>query len=207
MTDIFKKIGTLIGASDVCFAKMITDDKTGTTYETEIHPAPGVIEVALTANVTNEVLGADNVTAYDILNSLDGFDVSLTMASLGEEGTAFLLGNAIDKNGVRLENANDIAPYVAMGFKTMRSDKSYDYIWLYKGKFAPSDQTFRTREKGAVNWQTPTLTASFAPRVSDMNIRGIVNDKSEKAASIVNTFFASVYQPSVGGSNVPADPE
>jgi len=200
MSTLFKKIGTLIGVSNVCFAKLLTDETTGTTYETEVHEAPGVIEVALTANVTNEVLGADNVTAYDILNSLDGFDLSLTMASLGDEGTAFLLGNTIDSNGVRLENAEDVAPYVAMGLKTMRSDKSYDYMWLYKGKFAPSDQTFRTREKGTVNWQTPTLTASFAPRASDKNIRGVVNDKSEKAAEVIGTFFQQVYEPSTEGA-------
>lgn len=204
--ELFKKMGVLIGASDVCFAKMLTDEATGTTYETEVHKAPGVIEVALTANVTNEALGADNVTLYDILNSLDGFDLSLTMASLGEEGTAFLLGNTLDKNGVRLENAEDVAPYVAMGLRTMRSDKSYDYMWLYKGKFATSDQTFRTREKGTVNWQTPTLTASFAPRVSDKNIRGVVNDQSAQAASIIKTFFDSVYEPSVE-AEASADPE
>lgn len=197
MADLFKKIGTLIGVSGVCFAKLTADEASGTTYDTEVQKAPGVIEIALTANVTNEVLGADNVTAYDILNSLDGFDVSLTMASLGDEGAAFLLGNTIDNNGVRIENADDVAPYVAMGFQTMRSDKSSDYIWLYKGKFAPSDQTFRTKEKGTVNWQTPTLTASFAPRISDKNIRGIVNDKAAKAASIIKTFFDAVYEPSV----------
>lgn len=197
----FKKIGVLIGASNVCFAKMTSDEAGGTAYDTEVYSAPGVIEVALTANVTNEALGADDVTMYDILNSLDGFDLSLTMASMGEEGTAYLLGNSIDKNGVRLENADDIAPYVAMGLKTMRSDKSYDYMWLYKGKFAPSDQTFRTREKGTVNWQTPTLTASFAPRVSDKNIRCVVNDQSTQAASIIKTFFDTVYEPAANAAS------
>lgn len=202
---IFKKIGTLIGVENACFAKITKDDATGTEYETDIQEAPGLIEIALTANVTNEALGADNITLYDIINGLDGFDVSVTMASMGEAGTAYLLGNKIDSNGVRLENAGDVAPYLAMGFKTLRSDGSYDYIWLLKGKFAPSDQTFRTKEKGKVNWQTPTMTASFAPRISDKNIRAIVNDQETKAAAIIGGFFKSVYTPTLGEAAAAAE--
>lgn len=77
------------------------------------------------------------------------------MQALEPTGKAFLLGGTVDSKGVLIEGGDDIAPYVAMGFKTARSDGTDDYIWLYKGKFAPGDETFRTKEQGTVNWQTP----------------------------------------------------
>lgn len=192
------KIGILIGCKDVVFAKMLTDTNSETTYDTEIFSAPGVIEVGLTAQITNENLAADDVPLYEVFNSLDGFELSLNMASLGSDGKAYLLGNKIDNNGVLVEASDDDAPYVAMGFKTARSDGSEDYVWLTKGKFAQSDSTYRTREKGQMNWQTPTLKATFMPRISDNRIRFTVNNKDTKAASVLDTFFNSVYDPVEG---------
>lgn len=189
-----KKLGVLIGCRDVVFAELESDDASGTTYATEIKQAPGVIEIALTAQATNETLGADDVALFEALTSLDGFEVSVTMASLGSDAKAFLLGATIDEKGVLIESAADQAPYVAMGFKTARSDNSDDYVWLYKGRFAQSDQTFRTKEQGTVNWQTPALTGTFLPRVSDKRLRATVNTKDELAASILSTFFDSVYE-------------
>ena len=189
-----KKTGILVGCRDVVFAKMTADASTGTTYETDLFQAPGVIEIALTAQVTNENLAADDVPIYEVLNSLDGFDVSLTMASVGPDGKAYLLGNTVDTKGVLLEASDDDAPYVAMGFKTARSDGSDDYIWLYKGKFAQGDNTFHTKERGTVNWQTPVLTGTFMPRISDKRLRCSVNTADTAAASILSTFLTAVYE-------------
>ena len=194
-----KKTGILIGCRNVVFCKMTSDAASGTVYEEDIFSAPGVIEAALTAQVTNENLAADDITIYEVLNSLDGFDLSLTMASVGADGKAFLLGSTIDDNGVLIEASDDNAPYVAMGLKTARSDGSDDYIWLYKGKFAQGDSTFRTKERGTVNWQTPVLTGTFMPRISDKQIRAIVNTKESKAASILGSFFNAVYESSADG--------
>lgn len=197
MNSAFKKVGVRIGVSDLCFAKLTKDDHTGTTYDSDIHSAPGVVEIALTANTTEDQLGADDNPMYDILNSKDGFDVSITMASLGSDGCAYLLGSTIDANGVEVEGSDDIAPYVAAGFKSKRSDGSYDYIWLLKGKFAQGDSTYRTAEQGTVNWQTPVLNGKFAPRISDKKMRARVNSKNEAAANTIKTFFDSVYSPSI----------
>lgn len=191
----FKKVGVRIGCRDVVFAKLQSDNSEGVTYDTEIMSAPGVVEIALTALVSSDNLGADDVALYEILNSVDGFDVSIVMASLGNDGRAFLLGNKIDDNGVLIESSDDIAPYVAMGFKSARSDGSDDYIWLYKGQFAQSDATFRTKEKGQVNWQTPTVKASFAPRINDKRIRAILHSADDASQTALKTFFDAPYAP------------
>ena len=189
-----EKHGILIGCRDVVFCKMTADAAAGTTYESTIYQAPGVIEVGLSAQVTNESLAADDVPLYEVFNSLDGFELTLSLAALGADARALLMGNTKDAKGVLKEASDDQAPYVAMGFKTARSDGTDDYIWLYKGKFAQSDSTFHTKEKGQVNWQTPSLTATFIPRISDKLIRAIVNSGETDAATILATFFSTVYE-------------
>lgn len=189
----FEKTGILVGCRNVVFVKMTSDDSTGSVYDADVYSAPGVIEIGLTAQTTNENIAADDVSLYEVFTSLDGFDVALNLASLGPDGRAFLLGNEVDANGVLVEASNDDAPYVAMGFITARSDGSDDYVWLYKGKFAQSDATYHTKERGQVNWQTPTLNGTFMPRISDSKVRATVNSSEAKAASILATFFDSVY--------------
>ena len=194
------KQGILIGCKDVVFAQMSTDTSSGTTYG-DTFSAPGVIEIALTAQTTNESIAADDIPLYEALTSLDGFEVSITLAQLGSDGKAFLLGGNIDSKGVLLESSDDEAPYVAMGFKATRSDDSYDYVWLYKGKFTQGDSTYHTKEKGTVNWQTPVLTGTFMPRVSDGRVRATVNSNDVAASTILTGFFTAPYEtPTVGGT-------
>lgn len=190
----FKRIGVLVGVRDLVFAKVTKDDSTGVTYETDIKKAPGVIEIALTAQISEDQLGADDNPYYEIMNSKDGYEVAITQAALGADMTSYLLGTTVDTNGVEVENGSDEAPYVACGFKSARSDGSDDYVWLYKGKFAPGDQTYHTKEQGTVNWQTPTLNGQFGPRIYDKDIKARVNSKDESASSILGAFFDTVYQ-------------
>ncbi len=188
--------GIIIGVEGLVFCKLKTDTQSGTTYDDAIYSLPGIQEIVITPNATEDVFPADNITAYEIVTMLDSFDVSITVADLGAEGESFLLGRTIDENGVLLTNQNDEAPYVAMGFKSTRHGGSMDKIWLYKGKFGPSELKFRTKEKGKVNWQAPVLTATFAARISDGEMKAVVNSKDTTAATTYATFLDSVYVPS-----------
>lgn len=190
----FNKKGVLIGVRDLVFCKLTKDETDAHTYDAEIKQAPGVIEVAMAAQRTEDQLGANDNAYYEIMASNDGYEVSVTQASMGNDMVSFLLGSAIDANGAVIENSGDLAPYVAMGFKTARSDGSDDYVWLYKGKFGPGDSTFHTKEQGAVNWQTPVLTGMFGPRIHDANIKAVLNTKDEDAAGALAAFFETVYE-------------
>lgn len=190
----FKKVGTLIGCRDLCFAAITAESSASTTYDTTIHTAPGVIEIALTAQVAEAQLGANDNPYYEIMQALDGFEVNVTQAALGSDLVAFLRGITVDANGAVIESSDDKAPYVAMGFKTRRSDGSDDYIWLYRGRFAPGDQTFKTKEKGTINWQTPTLKGVFGPRLNDRQIKAVLNSGDvAQGSTVLESFFSSVY--------------
>lgn len=201
----FRKVGIRIGTKNVVFSKIKKDDATGVEYD-EVISAPGVVEVVLTYNVTNEPVAGDDNPVYEQLNSLDTIDVSVTVNSLGKDGEAFLLGREIDENGVLITGSSDIAPDVAMGFESARSDKSNDDIWLLKGQFRPSDETFRTKEKGKINWQQPKLTGTFGPRIFDSNLKISVNTEDDDVdAEFLKSFFDAVPEiaPKAAGGGTP----
>ena len=191
-----KKMDIIIGVRNAILAQLMTDSASGVTYATALKRLPGLIEIALTFNMTEEMLGADDVSIYDILRMLDSVEVAMTTASIGKDGESFLLGHQIDDNGVMHIGQNDVAPYVALGFESARSDGSIDYVWLNKGMFKPSDITFRTKEKGKVNWQTPKLAATFIPRIFDGRLLAKINDHDADAdETALANFFSSVYMP------------
>ena len=195
------KRSALIGLRGLVFAANLTDTSSGATYAADLHEVPGIIEAALTANVSEEVLGADDNPTWDIFNALDSIDVELTLGALGTDVESFLLGRTIDSNGVMLAASNDAAPWVAMGFKSMRSDGSFDYMWLYKGKFKASDMSYKSKEKGTVNWQTPKISATFGPRDFDSRIYARVNEKDKTVMpATITSFLTAVYTPGTSGT-------
>ena len=194
------KKAVLIGVENLVFAPLTQDDSSGVAYGTEYKHVPGLIEVALTAQVSEDQLGADDNVGYEVLNTNDGYEVSITLAALGADASSFLLGTTMDSNNVEIENAGDNPPWVAMGFKALRSDGTYDYLWLYKGTFSPSDATYHTKEKGNVNWQTPAVKGKFVPRDSDKQVKCRVHSDitGTNASTVLAGFFSTVYETVTG---------
>ena len=193
-----KKQSTLIGVRDVVFAILKKDDKTGAEYETDIIEEAGVIEIVLTPNVSDEALGADDNPVYEQMTALDSIDAAVTQSSIRKATEAKLLGHKIDTKGVMIKAADDVAPDVAMGFKSAKVNGKDRYIWLLKGKFKPSDQTFRTKEKGTVNWNTPKLAATFGPRDYDKLLQlSVDTDDEGVSATVLDGFFTKPYAPAL----------
>jgi uncharacterized protein YjdB len=100
-----------------------------------------------------------------------------------------LLGHSYDEEtGLLKKGANDVAPWVACGFRSLKSDGSYRYFWLTKGKFRPTEENIETKGD-SVNFQTPSITGSFAKRVSDDQWELVADSSNPNSAALVNTWF------------------
>jgi len=62
---------------------------------------------------------------------------SLRLKILTSTPRSVLLGHSVT-GGVLIKKSTDTAPYVALGFKSKKSNGSYRYVWLYKGKLRPA---------------------------------------------------------------------
>lgn len=158
--------GTIIGLRNLVYAKMLTDPPYGqgqATYETPKLIA-GAISVNINANASTETLFADD-GPFETATTIGQIEVELNVADLPLEIQAELLGHTYE-NGVLIRRAGDVPPWVAIGFKSLKSNGKYRYTWLAKGKFGIPEQNNQTKGD-SIEFQTPTIVGSFVKRECD----------------------------------------
>lgn len=181
--------GVQIGLSDVYIALMIDDPLDGeASYETP-ERLIGAIAANINPNASAETLFADD-GPFETASTIGGITLELNVADISLEWQAKLLGHSIE-GGILKRRATDVPPWVAVGFRSLKSNGKYRYTWLAKGKFSPSEQGNETKGD-AINFQTPTITGSFVKRDSDGEWeRHADEDHPDYVSSIGAGWFAS----------------
>lgn len=188
-----KSKGVLVGLRDLHYALLTSDDDVGTVYEVPV-PIARAIEARISPSVNTDTLYADDGPA-EVVTSLGEIGVEVKISDLPLSVHAALLGHTV-KDGVMVENAADTAPYLALGFRSIKSNGKYRYVWLYKGKFAPPEQSFQTKAD-RTTFNTPTLRGAFVKRASDDDWRATGDeDEPEFLPATAANWFAEVYKKS-----------
>lgn len=154
----------LIGLDHVVFAKMTSDSPEATVYATSKR-IPGAITANINPNASPSTLFADD-GPFDTATTTGEITLELNMADLTLEVQAEILGNSIDANGIIHRKASDVPPWLAVGFRSLKSNGKYRYTWLTKGKFSLPEQA-NTTKGDSIEYSTPTITGSFVKRESD----------------------------------------
>lgn len=191
--------GTIIGLSNLVYAKLITDPPYGqgqATYE-EPKLIAGAISVNINANTSSETLFADD-GPYETATTIGQIEVELNVADLPLDVQAELLGHTYE-NGVLIRKGGDVPPWVAIGFKSLKSNGKYRYTWLAKGRFGIPEQSNQTKGD-AVEFQTPTITGSFVKRECDDEWeRHIDEDDENFTPDMASNWFNNPYGTAVSG--------
>ena len=168
-------MATRIGCDNLVYAILTTED-TPTTPPAyaAVTPAPGVMSININPNGAQETLFADD-GPMDVASTLGKIDVEIHKNELTTQNKADLLGHEIDSNGALVYSDNDVPPFVAIAFRTLKSNGNYRYVWLYKGKFnEPEDQN---ETKGdSINFQADTISGQF----TRLNYAYTINGKSKR---------------------------
>jgi len=172
-----------VGLKDLYYAMLTKDDATGATYEAPALVA-GAISAKISAKTDSVTLYADD-TAFETASSLGEIDLELEMADLPLSVQAALLGHTVN-NGVLEATNTDVAPYVAVGFRALKSNGKYRYYWLLKGKFQIPDDESKTKED-KVSFQTAKLKGTFVCRVYDGKWK-LVGDEDESGFAATGWF-------------------
>ncbi|MED1642266.1 phage tail protein [Brevibacillus agri] len=181
--------GIRIGMDKIHYAIMTDEEQE--TYGTP-KPIPGAITGTVSPTTNTETLYADDQT-WETASSLGEIEIELNVADLTQEVLADLLGATVDANGVMVQAATDVAPYVALGFRSQKSNGKYRYYWFYKGKFQPNEEEFQTKEDSP-SFQTPTITGTFISRQTDKMWRARVDEDGETVpAQVISNWFTAVY--------------
>ena len=185
-------MSVLIGLSNLHYALLTTDAVDATPIYATPVAIPGVISAKVNPNTDNATLFADN-GPYEVATALGAIDMELNVADLPLETQAALLGHTYS-GGILKRKSSDTPPWVAIGFKSLKSNGAYRYTWLNKGKFATPEQANDTRND-KVNFQTPMIKGSFVQREWDAEWeRHIDEDDSGIPVGAAAAWFTAVNQ-------------
>ena len=152
-----------VGLKDLHFAILAKDTKEDLAYEVP-EAMVGAINATINPAVNTQELYADD-QLWESVSALGKIDVEVETADLPLEIRAKILGNEI-RDGVLIEKATDVPPHLALGFKSLKSNGKYRYVWLLKGVAQPMAEDYSTK-KDSVEHKTPQIRFTFMARVHD----------------------------------------
>ncbi len=146
-----------IGVSGFRYALQTADTPSTLTYGAPVL-VPGVIAINIKSGKSITTLSADN-GPYETASALGDIEIEIDLADLKIEDKAALAGHTIT-NGVLKAHANDVAPYVAVGFESLKANGKKQWVWLLKGTFAEPDNNNKSKGE-TVEFQTQKLAGKF----------------------------------------------
>lgn len=188
-------VSSTIGLKNFVLAELLTDTETAHTYGS-LQLVAGAIDAQIAPdNAEPEVQYYDDIEG-DVLTPDPSVKLTLEMADLPLAIQEKILANQMDDNGVLVRTAGDKPPYFAFGFMSEKGNKTYRYVWLYKGRAAPMTEAYHTKEGKTLTRQTGKVELTFIKRTHDGRYQVVADEgqngfTAEKAA----TFLGSVYEP------------
>ena len=156
-------MGTIIGLRDLHYAVLVGDTSSAVSYEAPVKIA-GAVQANINPNPSMETLFADDGPS-ETAATLGQIELEMVAKDFPIEVQAALLGHSV-AGGVMTRKSTDVPPWVAIGFKSLKSNGFYRFVWLFKGKFQVPEQNHETKGD-RVNFQTPTLRGVFVRRDFD----------------------------------------
>lgn len=197
------KGGVQIGLSNLVYALLLTDPDPGAGQATygPVKRVSGAIGANVNPNSSNETLFADD-GPYETASTVGQITLELNVADIPLPVQAELYGHTY-QNGVLIRKSTDVPPFVAVGYKSLKSNGKYRYTWLAKGKFSAPEQGNETKGD-SVNFQTPTTSGSFLKRDCDDEWeRHIDEDDVDFVPSMATTWFNGPYGTGSGADTTP----
>lgn len=164
-----KATGTRIGCDNAVGATC-TEAADGTVTFGTITPLPGLIKMTVNPNASTDTLFFDDGPG-DTAASLGKIEVEIEKNALSIAEKVFLLGHVTDANGGLVYGGSDVPPWVAIGFRTLKSNGMYKYMWIYKGKFCDSEDANETKGD-SISFQTDTIKGNFVKLAKAVTVGG-----------------------------------
>lgn len=167
----------------------------------EVKAVKGIKSADINPRTSQTANYADDMM-IDSSEALEGVDVTIENADVPTSVLADWHGHTVDENGVLIKKSSDIAPYIAIGFRSLKSDGKYRYKWLYKCKGQLGQESAKTKAE-KVEFQSKTTQFVAMPRQRDAQWQ-VSADEGDTAlgADVITNWFARPY-----GEAVPTPPQ
>ena len=146
-------------------------------------------------NTDPDILYADDIE-FHVLYADPKVTFKVKMADIPLTIQEMLFSNTVDDNGVLIRTAQDTPPYFAVGFKSVKSDGNYRYVWLYKVRAKPLTENYATKEGDTVTRQTGEVEFTAIKRTFDGHYQAVADEGEGGFTSTKGaTFLDTVYEP------------
>lgn len=179
------------GLKNFYYAVVTEDAVDGTTTYEAPKRLGAAISLSETPTTSMSTLYAENGPA-ETASANGPTTAEVGVKDLAPEVLADLLGQKLNTDGVLIQNREDKAPYVALGFQMTGESENDAFVWLYKGKFSRPTTSGATKGE-SVEFSTPTISSTFIARDSDGKEKASVK-QSETNQAITDAWFSSVYE-------------
>ena len=191
--------GVLIGLSDLHYTKIVDGATTAqTAFASPIKKLAKAIEAKVSPKTSNVVLYADDGAA-ESASSEGETEIELTIDKLVNGVYADILGKTINADGVVEDSLGDVAPNIALAFRSKKSNGKYRYFWYYKGAFQLPEETYKTKGE-SIEYNTPSVKGVFVHSDVVKNSKGeglkrvfVDEDDTNVNPSVIANWFTSVY--------------
>ena len=167
-----------IGVDMAYIAEVTADTMESCTYGTPI-ALPGLTKVSVSESGDIGKFYADN-GLYATYANPSAKEVEFTAADV-EPATLAKMTGATYADGLYSTTSEDKAPKFAFGYRRLRSDGSYRYVWLLKGSFRVGNEDSETKGE-SVNFQTQSVRYVAENRIFDKRDRNRVDDNDPNLA-------------------------
>lgn len=182
----------LVGLKNVHVVKITAESSTATTYDAVIRPLAMAVSADIKPSVSTDTFYSDDQLT-ETVNALGDIAVDLEVGHLATADLAYLLGGTVNSDGVLELSASDQAPYVALGFESLKSNGGKRYMWLYRGKFTLPENALQTKAD-KTTFTSEKISGTFSPRLNDGKWKAQVDsDDTGLGTSVISGWYTTVY--------------
>jgi len=178
--------GARVGLESLYYALLTTDASGGTVYETPV-AVTGAIEANIVPGSSLETLFADN-GPLAVASSLGAIELTLGVADIPLYIQGIILGHSAVADGILWRKSSATPPWLAIGFKALKSTGTYRYVWLLKGKFREPDLNHATKAD-TVAFQTASIIGNFVAIDYDKSWIKQADEDEDTYVDVGDTWF------------------
>lgn len=172
---------------------------------------PGCMSLNINPNPSIETAFYDDGPG-DSAATLGNIEVEINKNALSTAEKAALLGHAINDKGALIFDSTDVAPYVAIGFRTLKSNGKYRYVWLLKGRFMEPEDNNNTKGD-SIEFQNDVISGRFLKVDGGISVKSgestvekfpwkieIDEEHADADSATITNWFKTVYTGATAGA-------
>lgn len=184
-----QKILPVVNVSKLYVAQLLTETEEGITFDTPRY-LEGVKQIGIKPKQNSDSYYHEGRKVLEE-QTLQDVNVTLNITDLTDEDECYVMGHKLAKTGGVIKNDNDIAPTLAILYKSEKSQGIDKYGILYAGTFGLSDEDLKAKE-GKANFQAKKIDASFRPLINGKWQYNVCSDSANVTPEFLKNFFKQV---------------